>query len=542
MHSQSSASGLFFFLLVGLALVCLIAPPVTHAQRGDADVLVAEAVLAYDEKDYGKAFDFLHRALQFDPWNARGLYYLGLVRLARQEPEQAITPLETLHSMRPTDLQAQYQLGIAYFSIREYDKARPLFETVYRQQPTWENLGYYVGFLRYRHKDHSQAVEALETNKTTDPNVEQLARFYKGLALGVLGLPDQAIRELATAQQTQAVSPITGLSLRVREALVAGQRVEELKRFRAQLSLGGYYDDNVAINPNPSRDLIAEAFRIRKTTSPGLITSAFADYAFYRGGPLEATATYSFLHTLNFSDGLDAFNLQSHLGGLSGFYRGALGKLPYELSARYTYDYLFLDSAGFMSRHTPTFSATVVPPTFTVPVVGTVGGLTTVLYRYQVKEFYREPANTDFRFGSVVRDAFNNMIGVLHLVRFDNNRYLIRFGYQYDNEAAEGSAFSYTGNRFQTGGQATLPWDMILRYDYEVHWRAYKSPQVLFFDDNGTKSQRYDIEQSHLVQVSKPIAKSLLFTLQYQRIRNDSNIPVYDYTKNVFTGLVTWTY
>lgn len=536
-------SGLFFILIVGLAVICVVSPQMVDAQRGDADVLVAQAVLAYDDKNYEKALDFLIRSLQFDPQNARGLYYLGLVRLARQEPEQAIAPLETLHSIRPTDLQGQYQLGIAYFSVRDYDRASPPLENVYLQQPALENLGYYVGFLRYRHKDYSQAVEALEANSTSDPNVQQLALFYKGLALGVLGLPDQAIRELSTAQQTQAVSPITGISLRLREALAAGQRVGEAKRFRAQLSLGGFYDDNVAINPNPSNDPIAEAFRTRKTTSPGMLASALADYSFYRDGPLEATVTYSFLQTLNFNDGLNKFNLQSHLGGLSSFYRGTLANLPYELAARYTYDYLLLDNAGFMSRHTPTFSATIVPPTFTLPIVGNVGGLTTVLYRYQVKEFFREPANTDFRFGSEVRDAFNNMIGLLHVFRFNNDRYLLRLGYQYDNEAAEGSAFSYVGNRLQTGGQATLPWgDMILRYDYEVHWRAYKYSQTLFLNDSGALSQRSDIEQSHLVQLSKPLAKNFIFTLQYQRIRNDTNIPVYDYTKNVFTGLVTWTY
>ena len=93
-HRQAASSGLFFLLVVGLAATCVVTPQVADAQRGDADVLVAQAVLAYEDQNYEKAFDLLNRALQFEPQNARGLYYLGLVRLARQEPEQAIAPLE----------------------------------------------------------------------------------------------------------------------------------------------------------------------------------------------------------------------------------------------------------------------------------------------------------------------------------------------------------------------------------------------------------------------------------------------------------------
>ena len=122
-HRQAASSGLFFLLVVGLAATCVVTPQVADAQRGDADVLVAQAVLAYEDQNYEKAFDLLNRALQFEPQNARGLYYLGLVRLARQEPEQAIAPLEMLRSIRPTDPQGQYQLGIAYFSVRDYDRA-----------------------------------------------------------------------------------------------------------------------------------------------------------------------------------------------------------------------------------------------------------------------------------------------------------------------------------------------------------------------------------------------------------------------------------
>jgi tetratricopeptide (TPR) repeat protein len=521
----------------------VVAPLTMAAQQADADVLVAQAVLAYDDGRYEEALGILNRALAVDSKNARGLYYQGLTYLALQQPGQAVSSLETLRSIRPADPMAQYQLGVAYFSVGDYARASPLLEEVFRRQPELANVGYYVGFMRYRQKQYAEAVEAFKAGKSSDPNIQQLTQFYRGLSYGVLGLSEQAQRELLAAQQTLAVSPFTGAAIRVQEALLAGQRVEESKRLRAQVNLGGYYDDNVAINPNPSSNPIAESFRARKTTAPGMLASALVDYSFYRDGPLEATATYSFLQTLNFNDGLNKFNIQNHLVGLGGFYRGSLANIPYQIGLNYTYDYLFLDHAGFLSRHTPTFSETVVPPVFSIPGIGTVGNLTTLLQRYQQKAFFGEPGDNDIRFNSELRDAYNTMFGLLHVFRFANDKVLVRVGYQYDMENAKGGAFSYTGNRFQTGGQVTLPWGGIsVWYDYAVHWRAYENAQTLFVNDTGQLSQRYDIEQTHVVQMIKPLSEHFTLAAQYQRIRNDTNIPIYDYTKNVYTMLVTWAY
>ena len=512
------------------------------AQQAEAEVLVARAVLAYDDERYEEALELLQRALQLDPRHARGLYYAGLVHLALKQPREAVDSLDKARGLRPTDVNVRFQLGVAYFTLGDYARAGPLLEQVFQEQPDLENLGYYVGFMRYRQKAYSEAVEAFEAVKTSDPNVRQLSQFYRGLAHGVLGLPEQAIAELEEAQRTQAAEPLTQAAIRIRERLAAGRPVVEARRLRAQVSFGGFYDDNVAINPDPSNDATAEGLRRRGTTATGLLGSVVLDYSFLRMGPVEATASYSFFQTLNFN-ALDRFNIQDHLGGLAGFYRGTTREMPYQLGVQYTYDYLFLDEAGFLSRHTPTFTGTLVPPTVTLPVVGPVGNLTTALVRYQVKEFFREAGDDDVRFGAERRDGFNTMFGFVHAFRFAQDRYLLRVGYQYDNEATDGAAFSYSGNRLTTGGTATLPWgDITLRYDYDVHWRAYKNPQSLFLNNEGVLAQRYDIQQTHLVQIAKPLPADLRLTLQYQGIRNGSQIPVYDYSKNVFSVIVSWIY
>jgi len=552
-HSLPKIS--FSFITIMIAATVGWGTPVVWAQRGDANFLAAQAAIAYDDKRYEEALTLLNKALTLDPKNERGLFYKGLVYLAQENPQEAIIPLETLHQLKPADLDVQHHLGVAYFSVGAYDKAQTLLEPIFEQNPDTENLGYYIGFLRYREKQYGKAVEAFEQNQTPNPDIQQLNGFYRGLALGILGLPSEALVELEQVQRTQTISPLTQASVRLQEALSAGQVFGTQKRFRFQISVGGFYDDNVKINPDPVQPIpvlnppnnpntLIQELRKRDTTAPGFLTSLRADYSFLQKGPFEATATYSFLQTLH-GEGMNEYNIQSHLVGLSGFYRGVIGNVPFQLGAQYTYDYLFLDMNGFLSRQTPTFSATVIEPTFTLPGIGVVGNLTTALYRYQYKTFYQGQVDGDPRFASERRDGYNNMLGVVHAFRLANDRLILRIGYQYDNESTKGSAFSYQGNRLLTGGQLQLPWgDMSLRYDYDVHWRDYKNRQTTptITDRAGRLVRRDDIQQTHLVQLTKPLPNNFSVTAQYQGIRNESRTPLYDYSKDVWTLLVNWTY
>ena len=555
MSHHSVSKFIVSFMLIMLPTIIGWGTNPVWAQRGDANVLAAQAAIAYDDKRYDAALDLLDSVLTLDPKHERGLFYKGLVYLAQEQPQEAIAPLETAHQLKPTDLDVQHHLGVAYFSVGAYDKAKKFLVPVFEQNPNAENLGYYIGFLKYREKQYGKAVEAFEQNQTLDPDIQQLNRFYRGLALGVLGLPTEALSELEEVQRTQAISPLTQASVRIREALSAGQIFGSQKRFRFQISAGGFYDDNVRVNPDPFKpipnvnppndpNILLNNLRRRDTPAGGFLTSARADYSFYREGPFEATATYSFFQTIH-GDGLDEFNIQNHLVGISAFHRGVVWDLPFQVGAQYTYDYLFLDSDGFLSRHTPTLSATVVGPTTTLPGLGVVGNLTTLLYRYQVQTFFRELGARDARFRGDLRDGFNNMVGFVHAFRVLNDRLILRLGYQYDNQSTDGAAFSYRGNRLLTGAQLQLPWGkMTLRYDYDVHWRNYKNNQttVVFTDRNGNLSKRDDRQQTHLVQLTKPLPYNFSITAQYQGIRSRSDIPLYDYSKNSWTMIVTWTY
>jgi len=511
-------------LLAATLLVALPAP--ARAQQSEADVFVAEAILAYESKQYDEALGLLEDALRQDPDNIDGLYYTGLVHVARQRFDLAIAPLERARALAPDDLSIAFQLGVVFFTQERYDRAEPLLTRVFAERPRADSVGYYVGFMRYRRKDYQGALRAFNTGTSSDPSIQQLTRFYAGLALAVLGLPERAAAEVDAALRAQPTSALTGPAERLRNTLLAARAGEQ--RFRAELRVGFLYDTNVAVNPEPSHDPTAESVRYRDTRSPAELLAARFDYTFLRTGPWEATVSYSVFQTIN--NDLPKFNVQDHLGAVGATWRAALFDLPFQAGAQYAFDFLTLDNDEFTQRNTGVVYASLVEDQL---------NLTTGQLRLQTKEFSGDSNIAP----EERRDAKNWMGGFLHVLRFAGDRHLVRAGYQVDVEDADGRNFKYLGHRLLVGGQYTLPWwDTRLKYDYDVHFRNYAHAHTVLPEVNPRTRERADTEQTHVFRIEQPLPQSLTLALEWQASIARSNLPVFSFNRNVYSLTLSWQY
>ena len=509
---------------MGLGLLLLATP--ARAQQSEADILVAQAILAYEDRHYDEAIALLKEALAQDPDNLEGLYYTGLALMAQQKAEVAITPLETARAKAPGDLAVLYQLGVAYFATRQYDRAEGPLTQVFKAQPRTDGVGYYVGFIRYRKRDYQGALEALRAGASADPEIQQLTRFYAGLALASLGRNAEAGAEVEAALKALPASPLTGPAERFRDTVLAGR--DTARRFHAELRAGFTYDTNAPVQPEPSHDPDAEAARPHRRHTVGELFGLRLDYAWLRTGPWEATVSYSFFQIV-YND-LPGFNVQDHMGSLGGSYRGQLGAMPYQLGLTYAYDYLTLDDDEFLQRHTVTGLGTLVEDAV---------NLSALQLRLQTKEF----SNDSNILREEVRDAKNWMVGLLHVFRFAADRHLVRVGYQFDVEDADGRNFKYQGHRFLAGGQYTLPWAGIrLKYDFDVHQRDYAHAHTLLPRVNPGTRERVDTEQTHVARVEQPLPWNLTLSAEYQGIVSRSNLPLFSFNRNIFSLILSWQY
>jgi tetratricopeptide (TPR) repeat protein len=517
-------------VLVGLLLALPLGTAVpAGAQTSEADVYVARAILDIDEKRYDEALADLKKALDVAPDHVEALYYTGVAYAAQRKPEQAVPFLEKARANSPTDAAIAFQLGLAFFAQQQYERARPLFEEVFKTNPDLDGLGYYTGFLRYRNKDYRGALVAFRAGRSTDVEIQQLTRFYAGLALGVLGLPQQAAAEVEQALKLAPGTPLIGPAERLRDTIVASRQAE--RRFSLEARFGMTYDDNVDVRPTENnREPSVAEIRTHRHESVGELFGVRNDYIWWKTEDWESSIGYSFFTTYN--NDIPKFNVISHVGTLGLTRKFSLGERPAQVSAQYAWDTLALDGKEFLTRNTVTLSAAVVESEM---------HLTQVFARYQQKDFAEATAPRPIP--QETRDANNWMVGFLHLLRFAQDKHFVKAGWQIDYDHTAGANYEYIGQRFNLGGQYTLPWQAVrLKYDLDAHVREYENrDSILPSYAPGTKRRR-DEEITNVFRGELPLPHNFTLAAEYQLTRTHSNIEVFDFSRSVMSLVLSWSY
>ncbi|MDO8480132.1 MAG: tetratricopeptide repeat protein [Candidatus Rokubacteria bacterium] len=544
-------------LAILLVFLSLLPPLQAGAQQSEADVFVAQAILAYDDKRYDEALEYLREAVQQDPKNVEALYYTGLVNIALQRFEPAVQALERARTLAPDDFSVRFLLGVGYFAQERYEQAEPILNQCFRERPTTDGLGYYVGFMRYRKKDYVGAVEAFKGETSQNPAIVQLTHFYSGLALAVMGMPERAMSELDAATRGLAGSAITGPAERLRDAIAAGGGAGN--RFHAEVRLGFTYDTNVKVLPNPSNDPLANEIRffdtesrdgLASTKSPGELAAVTLSYDWLRYGNWESTIGYQFFQTLvnNFHD----FDVQDQAVTLGGTYRGAfetgvLAGSRFFVGGQYAFDNQLLGGDQFLRRNTGALFGTVqlnaAGDSFWNPT-----HVFSPIIRVQGKNFTGIPLPVEED-----RDAMNYMVGLSHTFYWSGDRHWFRVGYQWDTDVARGRNWSYRGNRVLAGVQYTLPWwQTRLGYNMDVHFTSYLHANSLFHL-LPAPVKRADVEQTHVFALDQPLPffvrqeagatrAPMTLRIEYQLGVTSSNIGIYAYDRNVASVSISFQY
>jgi tetratricopeptide (TPR) repeat protein len=522
--------------LAGAWLVLLVAwlaaPLPLAAQPTDADVYVAEAILAVEDRQWDKALELLRQVLTRQPDHVEALYYTGVAYMGKRQPAAAVPVLLRARQAAPAEGAIGLQLGLAYVALEQYDRAQPILEAVFAREPHLDSLGYYVGFLRYRQARYQDALAALRAARTADPAIADLTRLYTALSLQRLGLPAKAEQELAQIGQLRPASPLTAPAERLKGAIAAAR--ETARRFRAQVRAGAFYDDNASAAPDRARhDPLVGALREGPQRTTGELLTVTLEYDWLRREDWFGTAGFSFLGTHN--NALTSLDIQDYTGSLRlGRAFTALDVLM-QAGLTYGYDYLVLDNDEFVQRHAvSTYLA----------VAESARHLTTLQARFEVKE-YREIRPLP---GPEFQDGVNYLAGVVHFVRFDRDRHFLKAGYQLDLDDTRGRNYRYLGHRFLAGAQYTLPWRGIrLTYDFDLHYRDYLEPHTILPHGRAGSRERSDLDYTQTARVDVPLPwfardQAFFVTGEYINKVVDSNLNVFSYHRNYVTIYFTWQY
>lgn len=482
----------------------------------EVELLLSAGILDYAEGHFEDAKASLLRAHELNPKHVEVLYYLGLTYLALEDSRQAAQSLEEARGLAPENLDIRQQLGVAYLSAGEHDKAEVELRFVQEKEPRRENLGFFLGSIAFRRGEFEKALDLFRQNVSTDPEFQQLAGYYLGLSLERLGRAKEAEEAISQAVQVSPTTPVGASAQKFLETLSIRRREEE-KRLVVSATFNVQYDDNVVAAPTEN----VFGLRERERRSAGELFFLRGDYAFVKTRRWEGSFAYAFLQTINHD--VEGFDIQDHYAALSGLRRGVMGKLRYQVGLQGGFDYAFLSGSSYLKRSTVT------------PYLTLFGGretVSTIEYRLRAKDFTRtipDPAND--------QDAINHMFGVVHFIRLAGGRHFLKFGYQFDVEAAEGRNFDYLGHKLLGGFQVSFPLEVLLAFHAELHFRDYLHNNMAF------GVERRDFEQTYLLTIARKLPfDNLTLALEYLATLHGSNIAVFDFTRNVVSLGMRWQY
>ncbi len=400
-----------------------------------------------------------------------------------------------------TNVERDYEIALTKgqyaIELQDFTTAIDFLKKALEIKPGDQTARTSLGIAYSRSGDNARAREVLEQAVKDDP-ADSRAQYELALVLEKLGQGEESKSMMAAV----AKSSDPELSAAARGYL-EGTGAEPKKKFTAKLSGGLQYDSNVILEQD-------------SPVTPGVKNSDWRyvwtvdlAYAFLDTGKAGAEVGYQFYESIHHE--LKDYNVEQHTGRVAGKY-----ELSKTVSAGLEYDFVYssLRSDHYSTEHrfVLRLPAKLAPESLTEPHVA-----------YEAKRFFDTAAFT----GNADRDGTNTAAGVSHTIML-GKKAAISFDYTYDADSAAVDSWSYAGNKGTVNALA--------------EWGAYTVFGTVSYYDRkydglapGASEKRHDEAQEYSAGVSRKAAKNVTVTFSDLYTINDSNLAVYQYTRNILS-------
>jgi|SRR5579863_974212 len=497
-------------LLVGFYSIALAAAPPSY------DGLLSAGIVRLNSQDFDGALLLFRNALKEKPDGVEAQYYIGVAQARAGRTDEAEKSLQAALSMDQTFLPAYFDLGVLYYQTRQDEKALKAFALVERIDPGRARVYYYEGLILHREGKAKEAAEKFEKASALDPSIAREASLDAAAAYyeaGDLGSARKAFQNVVTlAPGSQAAQVATDFLDRM------PPEGAKKKRWDLTFSAGMQYDTNVILEPSGGAPVSQS---ITKERDLGAVLYLRGRDRWLDNSEWIGRAEYTFYQNLHTYDSLHHFNIQNHDALLSLGRRFGSKELDLEYEAQYT----SLGGDAYLLQQS-------VGPRFLWPESDK--NLTEFGYRYGDKSFYNSqplfPTNSD-------RDVHTHQIGLTHYFAYLPHG-SIHLGYLFEKEMAGSSLlqrdWSFDGHHILLG-IVSPPWKRFtLAIDGDYMIRRFLHDNSF---DPGRK--RDDDGPTLVTTVSRSIGRSFDVALQYLYQRNHSDIALFDYSRSIYSALVS---
>jgi len=514
-----------------LAMCCVICAALPAAGQS----LFDNGVKEFQAENYEEALHYFLNAAKDEPKSSRLAYYIGLTYKAMEDFSEAIPFLREAVVLSPRTDEALVVLIDVLYCTDNLKEAAEWIAVAERDRVNPARIHYLKGLLFSKEGKLELAVTEFEKSKELDPLLGQEVEMQIAAVYVRQGRFEHAGDRLRSAVALGPTNDI-GIFARDIEKIIA-TRIEREKPWRFNIGLAYKYDTNVIVKGNGS---LAESISGQEDSTLNFSARVSYTAPFSFRTPLSLSAYYVFSADRYFgkqytrSDGskgsLTEYNNMTNQFTLVPGY--TFGRFAIRLPL--SYSYMSIQGQKGLSFYSDFHWATQTRYLETVSITPTLRFITTgnsfgeVFFGYTRKKYFE----TELHPGPVLpeeeRSGKRLVGGVNWNYFFNRSRGVFTVRYSYGRENTHGQNWDNSENRL--GAEILCPIVGPLK--------AYVSAEGAFVRYSHSNSffnerRRDDVYDATLGLIYE-ILNNTDIVLQYKHIENRSNIPLYEYRRNLY--------
>lgn len=465
-----------------------------------------DGISLYKSQKYGEAIKILLKARQEDPKSSTTAFFLGMAYKQQMVYETAMEYLKDAVTLTPKVKEALIELIDISVRIKKTDEADKWITVAEKENIMPANTAFLKGLVLIQEGKNKDAEESFKKAKSLDPKIAQASEIQIALIRIRENELESAKESFQYAITADPQSDLAGFA-RQYLARVEG-KVEGKKPFHFKLSLFGQYDDNMVLKPTDE----SLATAVTDEGSIAANTAFMTTYSPATNGPLLFNSFYAVSSGIHQNHGKTHDSLINTISMTPGYNFGR-----YALNLSTAYSYALVRSPGYKR-----YSGNLIAGPMMRFALNS-NQLLEVFAGYADNNYFEPVLIADEDRDSSGLSAYGSWVWL-----FKKNTFL-NLKYQFLDQNAKGANWDNVSHSFSTNVVFPAGDEVNLQFSGEYTKKNFTNIHSIF--DVKRKDSIYNLSAG----LTWAFYKKASFIGQYTRIRNDSNIGIYDYSRNLYT-------
>lgn len=478
-----------------------------------ASDMLSEGIRQYQEENYEEAIELLNRVRRETPADAMAAFVLGMAYKQTMDYAAARVHLQDAVGLTPAVRDAVLELAYVEYRLGALSAAREWLDAARKESISPARTAFLAGLIEQKAGNFASAIESFAAAKAEDPALTQTCDYQ-------IALCHLQSRNLTAARNSfESVvllaprSDLANFARRYQDIIERQAAVERPLHLFA--GVYGQYDTNVVLKPGDD----SAATDITDETSTALATNVRIDYLPRMDGPWRFNAQYAYYGRLHENHSTSYDLITNSLYAVPGYQFG-----PVAVHAALKYTHALLRDPSY-KHYLSEYSAGPLART-------ALGGrhLLEAYVGYDLKEYAQPPLDPDEDRDARSLDTYLSWLWFFS----DDGMFNLRYGFTREN--ADGDNWDSQSHRISANGMIPIVSHLKCHFGGEVRFQDFENTHTTF------ETKRRDRVYQLAAGLNWDFTDNLRIVGQYNRVRDDSNIAVYDYSRDVYSLGVEYRY